>query len=113
MSFDEYKMRVLKNLNKRVGSLHDSNRLVKETLPFIQYCFDNFEHEDPEYEKCAIGILAKLDSQSNPDRYLRYGMNSCFEVHLLAGRIIRSECKVTIKDVESDILTKMKVNYVR
>ena len=101
MDNQNFSINVMKALVRRTGSLKFSHNLVKECAGFINYVNDNFENYD--VERCAIGILLKLDSQHHPDNYKRMNMNSCFEIHILAGQYLRNEDNLSIEKLEKEI----------
>ena len=94
-------------LCRSTNALSTARNLVTECSEFIDYCADNFSEEHKEAYRCAIGILAKRDSQVNPDRYKGYTMSSMFEVRLCAGRIIEHEDIVAISQLENEVIASL------
>lgn len=103
----EVRSKIYGQLCKANNAMDIAKHLVNECGVFIDYCADNFGEEHKEAHRCAIGILAKWDSQSKPDRYKEYSMSSMFDVHLCAGRIIENEDIVAITQLEDEIISKL------
>ena len=103
-----YTLRVKRNINSRVNSVEVTQSLVKDAKSFIDYCYNNFDKTDKEIDKCAVGILLKVDSQKNPDKYKNYNMDSMFDIHLVAGRFTREENHSAIKELEDEIIAHFK-----
>lgn len=91
---------------KSVGVEHVSN-LANESNDFIKYCAEHFPTSKENAYRCAVGIMAKMDSQTNPERYKTYNMESMFDVSLCAGRVIKREEEITISQIETDILNEL------
>ena len=90
--------------------------LADEFTDFIKYCFDNFDDSLKERYRCSIGIVAKMDSLDNPERYKGYNMSSMFDVHLCAGRIMAKHAiqqeDVPLARIENDVLESLKATHV-
>ena len=100
-NYVEFKKSVEDNLKKRRTSSADSieNLMLDSAVEhFIEYCYTNFDNYDPE--RCAVGIIAKLDSQRNPEKYKDHNMNSAFEVHMVAKYIMHAEQKKCMKELK-------------
>ena len=90
--------------------------LADEFTDFIKYCFENFDDSLKERYRCSIGIVAKMDSLDNPERYKNYNMSSMFDVHLCAGRIMAKHAiqqeDVPLARIENDVLEALKATHV-
>jgi hypothetical protein len=92
---------------KDKNAMYIASHLVNECNAFVDYCAEHFGEEHNEAYRCAMGIMAKLDSQNHPERYKEYSMNSMFEVHLCAGRIIEHEDIVAICQLEDEVIASL------
>ena len=104
-----YKLAVRDELFKRLGTVDVStvSNLANDANDFINYCATGFPNDKNNACRCAVGILAKIDSQKHPERYSAYNMDSMFDVRLCAGRIIRHEDEVAIDQLEADIIAEL------
>lgn len=101
----EVRSQIYNRLMKNKNAMTIASHLVNECSEFVDYCSEHFGEEHKEAYRCAVGIMAKLDSQNHPDRYKEYSMSSMFEVHLCAGRIIEHEDIVAISQLEDEVIT--------
>ena len=122
MDYIDFKSDV--NLNIRDGFLDSNNNNLPEALKyakylttefndFIQYCFDYFGGLiEEEKKRCAMGILAALDSLQNPYRYGNFNMSSMFSVHLCAGRLMKQhEIRgqvIDVSQIQRDVLAYLR-----
>lgn len=84
-----------------------ASHLVKESDEFIKYVVENFSDDHKEANKCAVGILAKWDSQVHPDKYKAFDMSSMLDVHHLARLILEDEDVVAINQLEDDVIAEL------
>lgn len=84
-----------------------ASRLVKESEEFIRYVAENFSTDHKEASKCAVGVLAKWDSQSHPKRYEKFNMSSMFDIHHLARLILEQEDVVAVSQLEDDVIAEL------
>jgi len=103
----EVRSRIYGHLLKQENALRMATQLVKEGEEFIRYVAENFSTDRNEASKCAVGILAKWDSQSHPDRYKKFNMSSMFDVHHLARLILEQEDVVAISQLEDDVIAEL------
>jgi len=101
----EVRSQIYNRLMKNTNAMKIASHLVNECSEFVDYCSEHFGEEHKEAYRCAVGIMAKLDSQNHPERYKEYSMNSMFDVHLCAGRIIEQESIVAISQLEDEVIT--------
>lgn len=105
-----YKLAVRDNLFKRLSpvSVEAVSTMANDANSFIDYCADYFPADRNNAEICAIGILAKVDSQKHPDRYRAFDMNSAFDARRCARRIQRGEDIIAIAQLEAEIIEALK-----
>lgn len=103
----EVRSLICSRLCKDTNAMRMASRLVKECDEFIRYVAENFSTDHKEANKCAVGILAKCDSQSHPERYEKFDMSSMFDVHHLARLILEQEDVVAISQLEDDVIAKL------
>ena len=101
----EVRSLICSRLCKDTNAMWMSSHLVKESEEFIKYIAENFSTDHKEANKCAVGILAKVDSKSHPERYAKFDMSSMFDIHHLARLILEQEDVVAISQLEDDIIT--------
>lgn len=94
-------------LCKDSNAMWMASHLVKECEAFIRYVAENFSTDHKEANKCAVGILARRDSQSHPERYMKFDMSSMLDVHRLARLILEREDIVAISQLEDDVITEL------
>lgn len=80
------------------------SNLANDSNKFIKYCATHFPGGKENAYRCAVGIMAKMDSQTHPERYKNYDMGSMFNVRVCAGRIIKHESEIAIEQLATDIL---------
>lgn len=97
MDMLNFRTQVIAVLTRRVGCLKDAHHLAREASVFIKYCGETFTDYNPE--RCALGILAKVDSRRHPERYGNMNMNSCFDAHLVAGYYMKNEGTYIVEDL--------------
>lgn len=104
-----FKLAVRDILFKRLKSVdvEQVSNLANDSNDFIKYCAEYFPTDKENAYRCAVGILAKMDSQTHPERYKAYNMDSMFDVRLCAGRIIKREDEIAISQIETDILNEL------
>lgn len=107
--FLAFKLTVRDSLFQRLKSagVEEVSNLANDANDFIKYCSSYFPVDRENAYRCAVGILAKLDSQIHPERYKAYDMNSMFDIRRCAGRIIKHEDEVAIEQLEAEILEKL------
>lgn len=103
----EVRSLICSRLCKDRNAMRMASHLVKECDEFIRYVADNFSTDHKEANKCAVGILAKWDSQSHADRYRKFDMSSMFEIHRLARLILEQEDVVAISQLEDDVIAEL------
>lgn len=103
----EVRSQIYNRLMKDKNAMNIASHLVNECREFVDYCAEHFGEEHNEAYRCAVGIMAKLDSQNHPERYKGYSMSSMFEVHLCAGRIIEHEDIVAISQLEDEVIASL------
>ena len=91
----------------KIGCVEQVSDLVNESNGFIKYCAEHFPTDKENAYRCAVGIMAKIDSQTHPERYETYNMDSMFDVRLCAGRVIKREDEIAISQIEHDILNEL------
>lgn len=104
----EVKSLIYNRLRKDPNAMLLASHLVKECEEFIRYVAENFSTDHREANKCAVGILAKWDSQSQPDMYKKFNMSSMFDVHHLARLILEQEDVEAISQLENDVVAALK-----
>lgn len=104
---DEVRSLICSRLCKDTNAMRMACQLVKESEEFIRYVAENFSTGHTEANKCAVGILAKWDSQSHPERYEKFDMSSMFDVHHLARLILEQEDVVAISQLEDDVIAEL------
>lgn len=101
-----------RNDNNLPEALKYANYLTAEFNDFIQYGFDYFGDSIDEKKRCAIGILAAMDSLQNPYRYGNFNMSSMFSVHLCAGRLLKQhEIRgqvIDVSQIQRDVLAYLR-----
>lgn len=104
-----FKLAVRDSLFQRLKSagVEQVSNLANDANDFITYCSSYFPVDKENAYRCAVGILAKLDSQSHPERYKAYNMDSMFDIRRCACRIIKHEDDVAIEQIEAEILDKL------
>lgn len=102
----EVKSLICSRLCKDTNAMWMASQLVKECEEFIRYVAENFATDHNEANKCAVGILAKWDFQSHPERYQKFNMSSAFDVHYLARLILEQEDVVAINQLEDDVIAE-------
>ena len=104
-----FKLTVRDILFKRLKSVdvEQVSNLANDSNDFIKYGAEYFPRDKENAYRCAVGILAKMDSQTHPERYKAYNMDSMFDVRLCAGRIIKREDETAISQLEADILNEL------
>ena len=108
----EVRSLICSRLCKDTNAMWMASRLVKESEEFIRYVAENFSADHKEANKCAVGILAKWNSQTHPERYTKFDMSSMFDVHHLARLILEQEDVVAISRLEDDVIAELnKGNY--
>lgn len=103
----EVRSLICSRLCKDANAMWMASRLVKECDEFIRYVAENFSTDHKEANKCAVGILAKWDSQVQPDRYKAFDMSSMFDVHRVARLILEDEDVVAINQLEDDVIAEL------
>lgn len=103
----EVKSLICSRLCKSTNAMWMASHLVNECEEFIRYVAENFATDHKEANKCAVGILAKWDSQSHPERYKKFNMFSAFDVHYLSRLILEQEDVVAIRQLEDDIISEL------
>lgn len=103
----EVKSLICSRLCKDCNVVWMASHLVKECEGFIRYVAENFSTDHKEANKCAVGILAKWDSQSHPERYETFDMSSMFDVHCVARLILEQEDVVAISQLEDDVIAEL------
>lgn len=103
----EVKSLIYNRLHKDPNAMLLASHLVKECEEFIRYVAENFSTDHKEANKCAVGILAKWDSQSHPDMYKKFNMSSMFDVHHLARLILEQEDVEAIRQLEDDVIAEL------
>lgn len=103
----EVRSLICSRLCKDTNALWMASHLVKECDEFIRYVAENFSTDHKEANKCAVGILAKRDSQSHPKRYEKFDMSSMFDIHHLARLILEQEDVIAISQLEDDIIAEL------
>lgn len=103
----EVRSLICSRLCKDTNAMWMASHLVKECEEFIRYVSENFSDDHMEANKCAIGILAKWDSQVHPDRYKAFDMSSMLDVHRLARLILEDEDIVAISQLEDDVIAEL------
>lgn len=103
----EVKSLICSRLCKDTNAMGIASQLVKEREEFIRYVAENFSTDHMEANKCAVGILAKCDSQTHPERYKKFDMSSMFDVHHLARLILEQEDVVVISQLEDDVIAEL------
>lgn len=103
----EVRSLICSRLCKDTNAMRMARQLVKESEEFIRYVAENFSTCHKEANKCAVGILAKWDSQSHPERYEKFDMSSMFGVHHLARLILEQEDVVAISQLEDDVIAEL------
>lgn len=98
---------IYSRLCKDANAMRMAFHLVKESDEFIKYVVGNFSGDHKEANKCAVGILAKWDSQTHPDRYKAFDMSSMFDVHRLARVILEQEDIVAISQLEDNVIAAL------
>lgn len=86
----------------KTAAVERVSKLANEANDFINYCATNFPATKENAHRCAVGILAKVDSQIHPENYKAYNMDSMFDVRLCAGRIIKHEAETAKAQPETD-----------
>lgn len=97
MAMPSFREQVIAALFRRVGCITRAHLLAREASVFIKYCNEAFTNYNPE--RCALGILAKVDSQRHPERYGNMNMNSCFDTQLVAGYYMKNEGTYIAEDL--------------
>lgn len=103
----EVRSLICSRLCKHRNAMWLASHLVKECEEFIRYVADNFSTNHKEANKCAVGILAKYDSQSHSERYEKFDLSSMFDVHRLARLILEQEDVVAISQLEDDVIAEL------
>mgnify|MGYP003432678380 FL=1 len=103
----EVRSLICSRLCKDSNAMWMASHLVKECDEFIRYVAENFSTSHKEANKCAVGILAKWDSQSHSERYTRFNMSSMFDVHYLARLILEQEDVAAISQLEDDVIAEL------
>ena len=103
----EIRSQIYNRLMKNKNAMNIASNLVNECSEFVDYCANHFTEDRKEAYRCAVGIMAKLDSQNHPERYKEYSMSSMFEVHLCAARIIEHEDIVAISQLEDEVIASL------
>lgn len=103
----EVRSQIYKRLMKNKNAMNIAAHLVNECSEFVDYCAEHFGEEHKEAYRCAVVIMAKLDSQNHPERYKVYSMDSMFEAHLCAARIIEHEDIVAISQLEDEVIASL------
>lgn len=103
----EVRSLICSRLCKHRNAMWMASHLVKECEEFIRYVAENFSTDHKEANKCAVGILAKCDSQSHPERYEKFDMSSMFDAHHLARLILEQEDVVAISQLEDDVIAEL------
>ena len=104
---EEVRSQIYNRLMKNKNAMAIASYLVNECSEFVDYCANHFTEDHKEAYRCAVGIMAKLDSQNHPERYKEYSMSSMFEVHLCAGRIIEREDIAAISQLEDEVIASL------
>ena len=104
---EEVRSQIYNRLMKNKNAMNIALHLVNECSEFVDYCANHFTEDHKEAYRCAVGIMAKLDSQKHPERYREYSMSSMFEVHLCAGRIIEREDIDAISQLEDEVIASL------
>ena len=88
-----YKLAVRDALFRRLSETPPEkvSSIANDANDFVAYCASNFPQDKKNASRCAVGILAKLDSQKHPERYSAYDMNSMFDIRLCAIRLLQDE----------------------
>ncbi len=94
-----YKLAVRDALFRRLQSTPPEkvSSIANDANDFVAYCANNFPQDRKNASRCAVGILAKLDSQKHPERYSAYDMNSMFDIRRCAVRLLQDEDDSTIR----------------
>lgn len=103
----EVKSLLCSRLCKDPNAMWKASQLAKKCEEFIRYVAENFSTDHKEANKCAVGILAKWDSQVHPDRYKAFDMSSMLDVHRLARLILEDEDIVAISQLEDDVIAEL------
>lgn len=103
----EVKILICSRLCKDTNAMWMASHLVKECEEFIRYVAENFSTDHKEAIKCVVGILAKWDFQSHPERYEKFDMSSMFDVHRLSRLILEQEDAVAISQLEDDVIAEL------
>lgn len=77
--------------------------IANDANDFVAYCANNFPRDRKNAARCAVGILAKMDSQKHPERYSAYDMNSMFDIRRCAIRLLQDEDDSAIRTLTEDI----------
>lgn len=77
--------------------------MANDANDFVAYCAGNFPQDRQNATRCAVGILAKLDSQKHPERYAAYDMNSMFDIRRCARKLLQDEDDFAIRTLEAEI----------
>lgn len=103
----EVRSLICSRLCKDTNAMWMASHLVKESEEFIKYVAENFSTDHKEANKCALGILAKRDSQYHPERYKKFDMSSMFDIHHLARLVLEHEDVVAISQLEDDVIAAL------
>lgn len=103
----EVKSLICNRLGKDPNAMVMASHLVKECDEFIRYVAENFSTDHREANKCAVGILAKWDSQSHPEKYTKFNMSSMFDVHYLSRLMLEQEDVAAISQLEDDVIAEL------
>jgi len=100
-----FKLAVRDALFRRLGSAPPEtvSSMANDANDFVAYCAGNFPQDRQNATRCAVGILAKLDSQKHPERYAAYDMNSMFDIRLCAIRLLQAEDDSSIRTLVEEI----------
>ena len=100
----EVRSLICSRLCKDTPAMLMASNLVNECEEFIRYVAENFAADHKEANKCAVGILAKWNSLSHPERYQKFDMYSAFDIHYLARRLLEQEDVVAISQLEDEVI---------
>ena len=103
----EVRSLICSRLCKDTNAMQMASNLVNECEEFIRYVAENFSADHKEANKCAVGILAKWNSLSHPERYQKFDMFSAFDIHYLARLILEQEDVVAISQIEDDVIAEL------
>ena len=100
-----FKLAVRDALFRRLGSAPPEtvSAMANDANDFVAYCAGHFPKDRQNATRCAVGILAKLDSQKHPERYTAYDMNSMFDIRRCAIRLLQAEDDSSIRTLVEEI----------